>query len=85
MESRAFQLDVIVNDTEYKGPDKSLILHFNVSILPINIQFSNVTYNFRIHRNAAIFSQVRMDYCFVALWKKKYLVWSHLAPKCVCK
>ncbi|KAJ6661650.1 hypothetical protein lerEdw1_013889, partial [Lerista edwardsae] len=57
-ESRSFQLDVVVNDTEYKGPDKSLLLHFNVSILPINIQFSNMTYQFRINRNAANFSQI---------------------------
>ncbi|XP_062989230.1 proto-oncogene tyrosine-protein kinase receptor Ret [Elgaria multicarinata webbii] len=57
-ESRSFQLDVIVNDTEYPRPDKSLMLHFNVSILPISIQFSNVTYQFTVNRNAANFSQI---------------------------
>nr|XP_020657948.1 proto-oncogene tyrosine-protein kinase receptor Ret isoform X2 [Pogona vitticeps] len=57
-ESRSFQLDVIVNDTEYQGPNKSLTLHFNVSVLPISIQFSNVTYHFTVNRNAANFSQI---------------------------
>ncbi|XP_042317097.1 proto-oncogene tyrosine-protein kinase receptor Ret isoform X1 [Sceloporus undulatus] len=57
-ESRSFQLDVIVNDTEYHGPNKSLMLHFNVTILPISIQFSNVTYQFTVNRNAANFSQI---------------------------
>ncbi|XP_053167652.1 proto-oncogene tyrosine-protein kinase receptor Ret isoform X2 [Hemicordylus capensis] len=57
-ERRSFQLDVVVNDTEYKGPDKSLMLHFNVSILPISIHFSNVTYHFKVNRNAANFSQI---------------------------
>ncbi|KAM6443115.1 proto-oncogene tyrosine-protein kinase receptor Ret isoform 1-T1 [Liasis olivaceus] len=57
-ESRSFLLDVIVNDTEYQGPDKSLILHFNVSILPILIQFSNPMYQFTVNRNAANFSQI---------------------------
>ncbi|KAH0623422.1 hypothetical protein JD844_006165 [Phrynosoma platyrhinos] len=57
-ESCSFQLDVIVNDTEYQGPNKSLMLHFNVTILPISIQFSNVTYQFTVNRNAANFSQI---------------------------
>lgn len=73
MESRSFQLDVVVNDTEYKGPNKSLTLHFNVSILPINIQFSNVTYQFRVNRNAADFSQVRMAYSFVPLLNIRFI------------
>uniref|UniRef100_A0A8C5WRD4 Cadherin domain-containing protein n=1 Tax=Laticauda laticaudata TaxID=8630 RepID=A0A8C5WRD4_LATLA len=59
-ESRSLLLDVIVNDTTYQGPDRSLMLHFNVSILPVFIQFSNPTYQFMVNRNAANFSQVRM-------------------------
>ncbi|KAG8135202.1 hypothetical protein E2320_008244 [Naja naja] len=57
-ESRSLLLDVIVNDTTYPGPDKSLMLHFNVSILPVFIQFSNPTYQFTVNRNAANFSQI---------------------------
>nr|XP_034993995.1 proto-oncogene tyrosine-protein kinase receptor Ret isoform X1 [Zootoca vivipara] len=57
-ESSSHQVDVIVNDTEYQGPNKSLMLHFNVTILPISIQFSNVTYQFTVNRNAANFSQI---------------------------
>ncbi|XP_015280707.1 PREDICTED: proto-oncogene tyrosine-protein kinase receptor Ret, partial [Gekko japonicus] len=57
-ENRSFQLDVVVNDTEYQGLDKSLILHFNVSILPVSIQFPNTTYQFTVNRNAANFSQI---------------------------
>ncbi|XP_048362811.1 proto-oncogene tyrosine-protein kinase receptor Ret [Sphaerodactylus townsendi] len=57
-ENRSFQLDVVVNDTEYQGPDKYLMLHFNVSILPVSIQFPNTTYQFTVNRNAANFSQI---------------------------
>uniref|UniRef100_A0A803TQH0 receptor protein-tyrosine kinase n=1 Tax=Anolis carolinensis TaxID=28377 RepID=A0A803TQH0_ANOCA len=67
-ESRSLQLDVIVNDTEYQGANKSLMLHFNVTILPISIQFSNVTYQFTVNRNAANFSQVRMSYSFAPVF-----------------
>lgn len=66
-ESRNFQLDVVVNDTLYQGPDKSLMLHFNVTVLPISIQFPNVTYQFTVNRNAANFSQVRVVCVFVWL------------------
>ncbi|XP_039196683.1 proto-oncogene tyrosine-protein kinase receptor Ret [Crotalus tigris] len=58
MESRSLLLDVIVNDTTYQGSDKSLTLHFNVSILPVLIQFSNATYQLTVNRNAANFSQI---------------------------
>lgn len=68
-ENRSFQLDIVVNDTEYQGLDRSLMLHFNVSILPVSIQFPNTTYQFTVNRNAANFSQVRMTYSFVLLFK----------------
>lgn len=35
------------------------MLHFNVSILPVSIQFSNITYQFTVNRNAERFAQVR--------------------------
>lgn len=58
-EHRSFQLDVLVNDTEFHGPERSVMLHFNVSILPVSIQFSNITYQFTVNRNAERFAQVR--------------------------
>ncbi|KAJ7405384.1 hypothetical protein BTVI_69191 [Pitangus sulphuratus] len=57
-EHRYFQLDVLVNDTEFHGPERSVMLHFNVSILPVSIQFSNVTYQFTVNRNAERFAQI---------------------------
>ncbi|XP_074856176.1 proto-oncogene tyrosine-protein kinase receptor Ret [Carettochelys insculpta] len=57
-ENRSFQLDVLVNDTEFPGPERSVMLHFNVSILPVSIQFPNVTYQFTVNRNAERFAQV---------------------------
>ncbi|GAB0192344.1 proto-oncogene tyrosine-protein kinase receptor Ret [Grus japonensis] len=57
-EHRSFQLDVLVNDTEFPGPERSVMLHFNVSILPVSIQFPNVTYQFTVNRNAERFAQV---------------------------
>lgn len=59
-EHRSFQLDVLVNDTEFHGPERSVMLHFNVSILPVSIQFPNVTYQFTVNRNAERFAQVRI-------------------------
>uniref|UniRef100_A0A8C8RUE3 Proto-oncogene tyrosine-protein kinase receptor Ret n=1 Tax=Pelusios castaneus TaxID=367368 RepID=A0A8C8RUE3_9SAUR len=57
-ENRSFQLDVLVNDTEFQGPERSLMLHFNVSILPVSIQFPNVTYQFMVNRNAERFAHI---------------------------
>ncbi|PKU37491.1 proto-oncogene tyrosine-protein kinase receptor ret [Limosa lapponica baueri] len=56
-EHRSFQLDVLVNDTEFHGPERSVMLHFNVSILPVSIQFPNMTYQFTVNRNAERFAQ----------------------------
>lgn len=58
-EHRSFQLDVLVNDTEFHGPERSVMLHFNVSILPVSIHFPNMTYQFTVNRNAERFAQVR--------------------------
>lgn len=60
-EHRSFQLDVLVNDTEFNGPERSVMLHFNVSILPVSIQFPNTTYRFTVNRNAQRFAQVRSE------------------------
>ncbi|KAM7171244.1 proto-oncogene tyrosine-protein kinase receptor Ret isoform 1-T1 [Macrochelys suwanniensis] len=57
-ENRSFQLDVLVNDTEFHGPERSVMLHFNVSILPVSIQFPNVTYQFTVNRNAQRFAHI---------------------------
>ncbi|KAM6265338.1 proto-oncogene tyrosine-protein kinase receptor Ret isoform 2-T3 [Spheniscus humboldti] len=57
-EHRYFQLDVLVNDTEFNGPERSVMLHFNVSILPVSIQFPNMTYQFAVNRNAERFAQI---------------------------
>ncbi|TFK09499.1 caveolin-1 [Platysternon megacephalum] len=57
-ENRSFQLDVLVNDTEFHGPERSVMLHFNVSILPVSIQFPNVTYQFTVNRNAERFAHI---------------------------
>uniref|UniRef100_A0A669Q5B0 Ret proto-oncogene n=1 Tax=Phasianus colchicus TaxID=9054 RepID=A0A669Q5B0_PHACC len=57
-EHRSFQLDVLVNDTEFNGPERSVMLHFNVSILPVSIQFPNTTYRFTVNRNAQRFAQI---------------------------
>ncbi|XP_006114467.1 proto-oncogene tyrosine-protein kinase receptor Ret isoform X3 [Pelodiscus sinensis] len=57
-ENRSFQLDVLVNDTEFHGPERTVMLHFNVSILPVSIQFPNVTYQFTVNRNAERFAHI---------------------------
>uniref|UniRef100_A0A803STA9 receptor protein-tyrosine kinase n=1 Tax=Anolis carolinensis TaxID=28377 RepID=A0A803STA9_ANOCA len=76
-ESRSLQLDVIVNDTEYQGANKSLMLHFNVTILPISIQFSNVTYQFTVNRNAKrMFSKAKGECVFLFIPKETKMRWA---------
>ncbi|KAI1894719.1 hypothetical protein AGOR_G00118640 [Albula goreensis] len=57
-EKRSFQLDYLINDTTYSGPEGTVLLHFNVTILPVHISFSNVTYRFMLSRKSATFAQV---------------------------
>ncbi|XP_029465336.1 proto-oncogene tyrosine-protein kinase receptor Ret isoform X1 [Rhinatrema bivittatum] len=59
-ENRTLQLDVLVNDTEYHGPEPEalVMLHFNVRILPVIIQFSNISYKFTVNRSAGSYSQI---------------------------
>ncbi|GCB64320.1 hypothetical protein scyTo_0004583 [Scyliorhinus torazame] len=51
-ENRSFSLDVLVRDTEYSGPNNSVMLHFNVSVQPIIIEFTEKTFHFSLNRNA---------------------------------
>lgn len=60
-ENRTLQLDYLVNDTTYPGLEGTVVLHFNVTILPIHIQFSNVTHMFTLTHRASVYAQVIMN------------------------
>ncbi|XP_067242391.1 proto-oncogene tyrosine-protein kinase receptor Ret [Chanodichthys erythropterus] len=57
-EQRSFQLDYLVNDTTFPGPEGTVLLHFNVTILPVPIRFSNITYYFTLSKKATTYSQI---------------------------
>ncbi|KAK6328899.1 hypothetical protein J4Q44_G00008770 [Coregonus suidteri] len=57
-ENRTFQLDYLVNDTTYPGPEGTVMLHYNITILPVPIRFTNVTYLFTTTRRANVYAQV---------------------------
>lgn len=57
-ETRSFQLDYLVNDTTFRGPEGTVMLHFNVTIFPVAISFSNITYFFVLSRKSMTYSQV---------------------------
>lgn len=57
-EARSFQLDYLVNDTTFPGPEGTVLLHFNVTILPVPIHFTNITYYFGLSRKAMTYSQI---------------------------
>uniref|UniRef100_A0A8C7H4H5 Proto-oncogene tyrosine-protein kinase receptor Ret n=1 Tax=Oncorhynchus kisutch TaxID=8019 RepID=A0A8C7H4H5_ONCKI len=57
-ENRTLQLDYLVNDTTYPGPEGTVMLHYNITILPVPIRFTNVTYLFTTTRRANVFAQV---------------------------
>uniref|UniRef100_A0A8C6SER6 Proto-oncogene tyrosine-protein kinase receptor Ret n=1 Tax=Neogobius melanostomus TaxID=47308 RepID=A0A8C6SER6_9GOBI len=57
-ENRSVQLHYLVNDTTYPGLRGSVLLHFNVTILPVQIQFPNVTQVFTVSRRASVYAQV---------------------------
>ncbi|TRZ04006.1 hypothetical protein DNTS_001160 [Danionella cerebrum] len=57
-EQRSFQLDYLVNDTTFPGPEGTVLLHFNVTILPVPIHFSNNTYFFTVSPKATTYSQI---------------------------
>uniref|UniRef100_A0A3B1K5V3 Proto-oncogene tyrosine-protein kinase receptor Ret n=1 Tax=Astyanax mexicanus TaxID=7994 RepID=A0A3B1K5V3_ASTMX len=56
-EKRSFQLDYLVNDTTYPGTEGTVMLHFNITILPVPIQFSNITY-VSLSRKSTLYSQI---------------------------
>lgn len=57
-ETRSFQMDYLLRDMTYSGTDGSVLLHFNVTILPVAIAFSNSTYVFSVSRKATMLSKV---------------------------
>lgn len=57
-ESRALQLAVLVNDSDFQGPGEgTLLLHFNVSVLPVSLRLPSA-YSFTVSRRARHFAQV---------------------------
>ncbi|XP_033835766.1 proto-oncogene tyrosine-protein kinase receptor Ret [Periophthalmus magnuspinnatus] len=57
-ENRTVQLHYLVNDTTYPGLTGTVLLHFNVTILPVQILFPNVTQVFTVFRRASVYAQV---------------------------
>lgn len=57
MENRTVQLDYLVNDTTYPGLEGTVLLHFNVTVLPVHILFPNVTHIFLLTRRASSYAQ----------------------------
>lgn len=57
-ESRALQLAVLVNDSDFRGLEGgALLLHFNVSVLPVSLRLPSA-YSFTVSRRAHRFAQV---------------------------
>uniref|UniRef100_A0A8D3D8C3 Proto-oncogene tyrosine-protein kinase receptor Ret n=1 Tax=Scophthalmus maximus TaxID=52904 RepID=A0A8D3D8C3_SCOMX len=57
-ENRTVQLDYLVNDTTYPGLEGTVLLHFNITILPVHIRFANITQMFTPTRRASVYAQV---------------------------
>ncbi|KAK7901695.1 hypothetical protein WMY93_018464 [Mugilogobius chulae] len=57
-ENRSVQLHYLVNDTTYPGLRGTVLLHFNVTVLPVQILFPNVTQVFTVSRRASVYAQV---------------------------
>ncbi|KAK0149935.1 Proto-oncogene tyrosine-protein kinase receptor Ret [Merluccius polli] len=57
-ENRTLQVDYLVNDTTYPGPESSVVLHYNITILPVPIRFNNITYLFPVTRRASAYALV---------------------------
>lgn len=75
-ENFSLQLDYLVNDTNYPGPEGTVQLHFNVTVLPVHIHFPNVTLTFTLTRRAAVYAQV----CFYL--PRSEIVPPHLIKTC---
>uniref|UniRef100_A0A667Y2S7 Proto-oncogene tyrosine-protein kinase receptor Ret n=1 Tax=Myripristis murdjan TaxID=586833 RepID=A0A667Y2S7_9TELE len=58
MENRTLQLDYLVNDTTYPGLEGTVLLHYNITVLPVPIRFTNITYLFTLTRRASVYAQV---------------------------
>lgn len=59
-ESRALQLAVLVNDSDFQGPGTGvLLLHFNVSVLPVTLSLPSA-YAFPVARRARRYAQVSL-------------------------
>uniref|UniRef100_G1T0Q2 Proto-oncogene tyrosine-protein kinase receptor Ret n=1 Tax=Oryctolagus cuniculus TaxID=9986 RepID=G1T0Q2_RABIT len=57
-ESRALQLAVLVNDSDFQGPGTGvLLLHFNVSVLPVSLHLPEA-YAFSVSRRARRYAQI---------------------------
>ncbi|XP_004077559.1 proto-oncogene tyrosine-protein kinase receptor Ret [Oryzias latipes] len=57
-ENRSVYIDYFVNDTTYPGLEGAVLLHFNVTILPVQINFANTTQEFTVSRRASVYAQV---------------------------
>ncbi|CAG6017827.1 unnamed protein product [Menidia menidia] len=57
-ENRSVYLDYLVNDTTYPGLEGTVLLHFNVTILPVHINFANITHTFTLSRKASVYAKV---------------------------
>ncbi|XP_056147309.1 proto-oncogene tyrosine-protein kinase receptor Ret [Lampris incognitus] len=57
-ENRTLQLDYLVNDTTYPGPEGTVMLHYNITILPVPIRFTNASYYFTLTRRASVYAQI---------------------------
>ncbi|KAL2083232.1 hypothetical protein ACEWY4_021005 [Coilia grayii] len=58
MENRSFQMDYLLIDRTFTGRDGSVMLHFNVTILPVPIRFTNISYVFSVSRKSTMFSKI---------------------------
>lgn len=59
-ESRALQLAVLVNDSDFQGPGTGvLLLHFNVSVLPVSLHLPS-NYSLPVSRRARRYAQVSL-------------------------
>ncbi|XP_068183940.1 proto-oncogene tyrosine-protein kinase receptor Ret isoform X2 [Antennarius striatus] len=56
-ENHTLQLHYLLNDTTYSSQEGTVLLHFNVTILPVHIYFSNIT-QFPVTRRASVYAQV---------------------------
>uniref|UniRef100_A0A1A8IE89 Proto-oncogene tyrosine-protein kinase receptor Ret n=1 Tax=Nothobranchius kuhntae TaxID=321403 RepID=A0A1A8IE89_NOTKU len=57
-ENRSVYLDYQVNDATYPGLDGTVLLRFNVTILPVIIHFTNITHKFTVSRRASVYAKV---------------------------